>query len=99
MLSTLTTKTASGLEEIPAIVLKTCSPELVPILIRVFQLSYDTGIFPDNWKIARVQPVPKKSSKSQPTNYRPISLLPILRKVMEKYINQEVLKFLELHKR
>ena len=98
ILLSLDTKKSSGLDGIPAIVLKRCAPELAPILTRLFQLSYDKGVFPDSWKIARVQPVPKKGSKSLPSNYRPISLLSVVCKVMEKCINSQILKYLEKHK-
>lgn len=89
---------ASGLDGIPAIVLKKCAPELAPVLTRLFQISYDSGIFPSCWKTARVQPIPKKGSKTLPNNYRPVSLLSIVSKVMEKYLNVEILKYLELNK-
>ena len=45
---------------IPAIVLKTCAPELAPILDKLFQLSYTLGTFPTSWKLAHVFPIPKK---------------------------------------
>ena len=89
---------ASGLDGIPAVVLKKCAPELAPILTRLFQISYDCGIFPIGWKTARVQPIPKKGSKTLPTNYRPISILSVVSKVMEKYLNIEILKYLETNK-
>ena len=45
---------------IPAIVLKTCAPELAPFLNKLFQLSYTLGTFPTSWKQAHVFPIPKK---------------------------------------
>ena len=64
ILSTLNTNKASGLDNIPAIiVLKKRAPELAPIFTRLFQLSYDKGVFPENWKAARIQPIPKKDQK------------------------------------
>jgi hypothetical protein len=95
ILSSLNTKKSSGLDDIPAIVLKKCAPELAPILTRLFRISCDTGIFPESWKAARVQYIPKKGSKSLPSNYRPISILSVLCKVMEKLINSQILKYLE----
>ena len=57
-----------------------------------------TGIFLTSWKAARVQPVPKNGPKTIPSNYRPISLLPIICKAMERCSNSKLLKYLECHK-
>nr|CAH7748768.1 unnamed protein product [Callosobruchus chinensis] len=82
---------------IPAVVAKKCAPELAPILTRLFRMSYSSGVFPKDWKSACIQPVPKKGSKADPSNYRPIALLSEISKVMEKCFNQELMKYLELH--
>ena len=95
ILLNLNTKKATGPDGIPAIVLKMCAVELSPILRELFQYSLEKGIFPENWKSALVQPIPKKGKKSDPNNYRPIALLPVISKVMEKYINESILNFLE----
>ena len=53
------TSKSKGPDGIPAIVLKTCAPELAPILNKLFQLSYTLGTFPTSWKLAHVFPIPK----------------------------------------
>ena len=52
-----------------------------------------SGIFPDELKIARVIPLYKSGDKSDITNYRPISLLPVLSKIFEKLIHSRLTKF------
>ena len=52
----------------------------------IFDNILETGIIPDQWKGANVTPVHKKNNKQIITNYRPISLLPILVKVFEKIV-------------
>ena len=52
-----------------------------------------TGIFPDRCKLANVRPIYKKGNKKDITNYRPVSLLPVLSKILEKLM----LKRLEFH--
>ena len=97
ILLNLDTSKASGLDGISPIVLKKCALELTPVLCKLFSLSYKSGIFPSTWKSARVQPVPKKGKKNVASNYRPISIIPIMSKVMEKAINMGILKYLERH--
>ena len=58
----LDTSKSKGPDGIPAIVLKTCAPELAPILNKLFQLSYTLGTFPTSWKQAHVFPIPKKAT-------------------------------------
>jgi hypothetical protein len=51
-------------------------------------VSYKTGIFPESWKVASVQPVGKKGCKSDPKNYRLISIISVIAKVFEKHVNR-----------
>ena len=61
----------------------------------LFNLSLNTQTFPNEWKIARVTPIFKQRGKPQnPTNYRPISLLPAVGKVMEDLQTCALLKYL-----
>lgn len=50
---------------------------------------------PKSWKLANVQPVPKKGSRADPTNYRPISVTSILCKIMERVFNSRLMAYLE----
>ena len=54
--------------------------------------------FPDACKIAKVKPLFKKGSKSDPSNYRPISLLPLLSKVLERVVLSQTKEFLSFNK-
>ena len=56
------------------------------------------GSFPDACKIAKVKPLFKKVSKTDSSNYRPISLLPLLSKVFEKVVLDQTEEFLSLNK-
>ena len=60
----------------------------------IFNMSFQLGVFPRSMKIARVSPVCKKGTRTDPGNYRPISVLPILSKVFEKLVNIRLGKFL-----
>eukprot|EP00061_Rhincodon_typus_P010571 g34960.t1 len=61
--------------------------ELATHLDKLFQCSYNTGIYPTMWKIAQVHTVHEKQDKSNPANYLPISPFSIISKVMEGVIS------------
>ena len=68
---------------------------LAPVIAHLVNVSQKTGIFPDKGKTARVIPVYKnKGSKDTFDNYRPISLLPVFSKILEKLIYNKVFDFL-----
>ena len=46
--------------------------------------------YPDAWKITRVEPIFKGDERNDPSNYRPISVLPIVSKIFERHINSEL---------
>jgi len=94
-LQSLDTSKASGPDGIPAIVLKQCARVLATPLAKLFNLSLKQGYFPEKWKEARVQPAFKKGDHSCVTNYRPISLLPIVAKVLESLVNRHLMQYLE----
>ena len=65
---------------------------------KLCNLSMTLGSFPDACKIAKVKPLFKKGSKTDPSNYRPISLLPLLSKVFERVVLSQTEEFLSLNK-
>ena len=62
-----------------------------------YNLCLRTGVFPDQLKIAVIVPIFKAGEKNLFTNYRPISLLPILSKILERLIHSHISFFLEEH--
>ena len=81
---------ATGPDNIPGRVLKECAKELSPSLTKLFNLSLTTGTVPDDWKMANVTPVHKKGDRSACSNYRPISLLCICSKILERAILNQI---------
>ena len=86
---------ATGPDNIPGRLLKETADELSPGLAHLFQISVDNGKIPLDWKAALVTPVFKKGNRSTPSNYRPISLTPIVCKVLEHVIHTSVISHLE----
>ena len=91
----LSTSKSSGPDGIPAIVLKSCAPELAPVPNKLLQLSYNLGIFPSSWNLAHIFPIPKKGDKSDPSTYRPIAITSLISKTMETIVTKQLLAFLE----
>ena len=74
--------------------LQLCASEIAIPLTMIFTKCVGTGIFPNAWKYANVQPIHKKQNRQIISNYRPISLLPICGKILEKIIFDQVYSFL-----
>ncbi|CAB3979054.1 Hypothetical predicted protein [Paramuricea clavata] len=86
LLNSLDTNKATGSDEIPARLLKETASIITPSICKLFNKSLQQGTVPQDWKLANVVPVYKKGDKEYTENYRPISLLPIISKVLERYI-------------
>ena len=85
-LNSLDTTKACGPDGIPSRLLKECSQQIAPSLCTIFNHSLICGRFPSEWKSANVTSVQKKNSKEPAENYRPISLLSIVSKVLERCV-------------
>ena len=91
LLDSLDINKAQGPDGINGAVLKNCSETLSYPLSILFNLVYNTGYIPQEWKVANVVPVYKKDDKNKVTNYRPISLTSQVMKVLERIIYDELL--------
>ena len=95
MLNALDTTKACGPDGITGKMLKMTASSITPVLTKLFNLSIATGTVPTAWKTSTVVPVPKCSANtSDPSNYRPISLLSICDKLLERHISHLLISFL-----
>ena len=94
LLKSLNPHKAAGPNQFKTVVLQTLHAELAPILQVIFQKSLDSGKLPYIWKEANVSPIFKKGDKSDPANYRPISLTCVLCKVLEHIVASNLTKHL-----
>ena len=86
ILHSLKVNRAAGLDKIPARLPRDAEVELAPSVTYLINKSIIDGTVPDVWKIARVSPLYKSEDKILVENYRPIAVLPILSKVMERAV-------------
>ena len=70
---------------------------IAPILSILFNACFKFGIFPSNLKVAKIIPVFKSGEKNYVNNYRPISILSCLSKILEKAVYDRTTKFLNDH--
>ena len=97
ILKTLKTGKAAGPDSIDNRLLKELARPLSAPLTDLFNFSLSTGKVPSLWKQANVTPVFKKNDPSDVSNYRPISLLNTIGKVLEKIIHKYIYNFLKEH--
>ena len=82
---------ATGLDTVSARLLRECFDLISDSLALIFNRSIETSIFPDEWKSARITPLYKKcGNRSDPSNYRPISIIPVVAKVFERIVYDQV---------
>ena len=90
LLAAINTNKACGPDEIPGMVLKMCSDSVALPLSNIYKLVYNTGSLPLEWKLSNIVPIFKKGDSKEVSNYRPISLLCIASKIMERIIHEEI---------
>ena len=87
---------ATGSDGIPGHLLKCCADILAASVATLFNASLVNGTVPTAFKLAHVIPLFKAGDPSIPTNFRPVSLLPILSKLLEKVVQKKLAQFLDI---
>ena len=85
----------TGIDNLPHGILKDCGSIILKPLCDIINLSIRSGKFPSSWNVAKVTPIFKSGSRSLPENYRPISVLPIVSKLIEKAGQQTLKNYFE----
>ncbi len=98
VINNLNVEKATGFDMIPAVVIKNFSTFIVKPISVIINRSLDSGIVPDIWKRAIITPIQKKRNVyDHLSNYRPISILPIFSKVLEKIVQSQLQIHLSNH--
>lgn len=95
IIQSLKTTNAVGHDQIPVKLLKYVRYQIADPLRHIINLSMTCGVFPSELRIATVHPIFKKGEKSEFGNYRPISILPSISKILEKVYYVRMIKFIE----
>ena len=88
---------SSGIDYIDSRTIKLVAELITPSLVHIINLSIETSTFPNIWKVAKVVPLLKSSSCDplELKSYRPVALLPIFSKILEKVIFRQFACYLE----
>ena len=89
-LKQLNPQKAQGPDQIPPRVLKEVSKEIAVPLTKLFKKSIEEGQIPKDWKFAEVTAIFKKGNRTDPGNYRPVSLTSICCKILEQFVRDKI---------
>ena len=97
ILNKLSKSKATGLDMISARLIRECADPICVPICNIFNQSIRQGIFPDDWKCARVTPLFKLGDRNDVNNYRPISVISVVAKVFERIVYDQLYAYLEEH--
>ena len=89
---------ATGIDGLGPKIIKLAANVLSPSIAMLITKSLLTGTFPSQFKLAKIFPIHKGGDKTDPLNYRPISILPTVSKIFERHVNQHLMGFLNKYK-
>ena len=93
LLADLPRDKATGLDNIQAQLLKIASPAIANSLAYILNSSLRLGAVPNEWKHARIAAIHKKGPRTDPGNYRPISILPVVSKLLERIVHTQLYQY------
>ena len=96
-LKSLKTNKSIGLDKISARLLKDAVSAISPSLTKLFNLSINLHSFPSVWKCSKVIALFKSGNRDDPSNYRPISILPTISKILEKAVHIQFYEYLHVN--
>ena len=98
IITNLPNENSCGFDGLSTTILKSIKDIIIKPLTLIINQILDTGVFPANLKIAKIIQILKKDDRTVFNNYRPISLLPIISKVVEKVISDQMNELFVKHK-
>ena len=95
IISELKSSKSCGLDDIDSYIIKLARKQLVPAITHIVNLSIQQQTFPKIWKNAKVIQLHKKGDITAPKNYRPVALLAVLSKILERAIFKQITKYMD----
>ena len=91
------TTNPSGIQDVSSKVLKDAMQIYIKQFTYVMQFSVMSGALPDSWTVATITPLPKSGKLQDMSNWRPISILPVPSKILEKLVQKYFIEFSNTH--
>jgi retron-type reverse transcriptase len=85
---------SSGIDGFSVKLLKLAAPYVCHSIAYICNLSLRTSVYPTDWKLAKVTPIFKAGDKLDVGNYRPISVLPLISKIIERAVHNQLYSYL-----
>jgi len=85
---------ATGSDGIPIKIIKAVLPYLMPVFENVYNFSLMSGCVPKIWKSALITPLPKIKHPTIVQHYRPIAILPVVSKALERVVSDQIIEFM-----
>ena len=97
IITNLRNSKAVGFDDIDAYILKMVKSELTPAITHIVNLSIRSSVFPSIWKYSKVIPLLKPGAEDQlnPKSYRPVALLPVVSKVLERVVFLQIVEYMD----
>ena len=97
VIKSLKNSKSTGSDDIDTYVIKLVAHDILPAITHIINLSIAQSTFPTIWKHAKVVPLLKKGDSLTPKNYRPVALLPIFSKILERVVFNQLVGYLDAH--
>nr|CAH8820128.1 unnamed protein product [Trichobilharzia regenti] len=95
---TLKANSSCGIDDIPSVIYKNGGTDMIVLLLRIFNISLVTETYPETWKNTYILPKHKGGAKTSACNYRPINITPVISRIMEKVIKDQMSDYFLKHK-
>jgi hypothetical protein len=83
-------KPTAGYDDVPDRLVKQCIQLIKRPLAHIYNVSLNSGVFPDEWKMVKVKPLYNKGDRYNMQNYRPISIITVSAKLLERLIYNRI---------
>lgn len=98
IINSLNSSKSAGIDNISNNIMKIFNTQTGNEITSIINQSFATSVIPSNMKISKVIPIHKSGKKFAVENYRPISLTPMIDKIIEKHVNHQLLNYLQFNK-
>ena len=98
VLMSLKRSKSPGIDNIPPGTVKDAAKVIVHPILHIINLSLTTSTIPREWKVARCVPIFQSGNAKEFDNYRPISVLPVFSKILERVVHNQLYEYLENNK-